>query len=177
MEILRYIAIGLAVGLVSGLLGIGGGVLLVPGLMWICGLTFTEAAGTTLAVLVVPVVLPAAWEYYARGYVDLKAAIFIALAFALGGYIGAWLRHEQALPEGFLRLCLGLIMVYIAANMIVLSNSEAANAAAGVMATVAAWLTYLWLRVLGKRVLARPKLTDNILRAAEQRRGEPDYHI
>jgi uncharacterized protein len=177
MEILWYIAIGLGVGLVSGLLGIGGGVLLIPGLMWICGFTFTEAAGTTLAVLVVPVVLPAAWEYYARGYVDLKAAIFIALAFAFGGYAGAWLRHEHALPEGFLRLCLGLVMVYIAANMIVMSNSETANAAAGVIATVAAWLTYLWLRMLGRRVLDRPKLPDTILLAAEQRRGEPEYHI
>jgi uncharacterized membrane protein YfcA len=142
-----------------------------------CGLTFTEAAGTTLAVLVVPVVLPAAWEYYARGYVDLKAAIFIALAFAFGGYTGAWLRHEHALPEGFLRLCLGLVMVYIAANMIVMSNSETANAAAGVMSTVAAWLIYLWLRTLGRRALVPPRLSDNILRAAEHKRGEPDYRI
>ena len=177
METFRYIAIGLAVGLASGLLGIGGGVLLVPGLMWICGFTFTEAAGTTLAVLVVPVVLPAAWEYYARGYVDVQAAVFIALAFALGGYAGAWLRHEHMLPEGFLRLCLGLVMFYIAANMIVWSNSEAANAAAGVVATFGAWLTYMWLRMLGRRALTRPRVQDNILRAAEQRQGENDYHI
>jgi uncharacterized protein len=177
MEILRYLAIGLAVGLLSGALGIGGGVLLVPLLMWVCGLSLGAAAGTTLAVLVVPVVLPAAWEYYARGNVDVRAAIFIALAFGFGGYAGAWLRHEHILPEGALRLGFGLMMMYIAFNMIVVSNSEVANAAVGVTATMAAWLTWLWLRMLGKRAAARPKLQDYIVDSVEHHKGETDYHI
>jgi uncharacterized protein len=177
MDIIRYITIGLVVGLVSGALGIGGGVVLVPALMWICGLSFGQAAGTTLAVLVVPVVLPAAWEYYARGYVDVRAAVCIAIAFAFGGYAGAWLHHEKILPEGTLRLGFGVVMVYIAFSMIVVSDSAAANAALGLSATLAAWLAFLWLRLVGKKALAPLTLQEQILRTEEKNRGEPDYHI
>ena len=80
MDILRYLAIGLAVGTVSGALGIGGGVLMLPALWWLCEMPPTKAAGTTLAVLVVPVVLPAAWEYYDKGHIDVRAALWIAVA-------------------------------------------------------------------------------------------------
>ena len=63
MKIVLYLSIGLAIGTASGALGIGGGVLLVPALIWLCGMDPQHAAGTTLAVLVVPVVLPAVITY------------------------------------------------------------------------------------------------------------------
>jgi uncharacterized membrane protein YfcA len=176
MDILLYVSIGLAVGVISGTLGIGGGVLMLPALVWI-GLMPSKAAGTTLAVLVVPVVLPAAWEYYNKGNVDLKAAAWIAIAFAIGGYGGAVLRHQHVLPEGFLRLSFGLIMVYIAFTLITASDSEVAKAAAGLTATLAAWLAYFGLRVLGRRALTRPNLHEQIRRMDEQDRGDADYYI
>src|SRR4051794_4288466 len=104
MSIILYLGIGLTVGTVSGALGIGGGVLLVPALVWLGDLDPRTAAGTTLAVLVVPVVLPAAWEYYARGYLDVKAAVWIAVAFAVGSFIGARLVVRGYLPGAELRL-------------------------------------------------------------------------
>ena len=177
MLVVQYIAIGLTVGLVSGALGIGGGVLMLPALMWICGMLPGHAAGTTLAVLVVPVVLPAAWEYYQRDQVDLKAAVFIALTFAAGGYLGAYLRHAGYLPEELLHLGLGLIMAYVAVQMIVRSDSEAAKAAAGLTATCIAWLAYCWLRRVGKRAVARPSLTQEIQRLHDQGRDDHDYNI
>ncbi len=177
MQVVQYIAIGLAVGLVSGALGIGGGVLMLPALMWICGMLPGQAAGTTLAVLVVPVVLPAAWEYYQRDQVNLKAAAWIALTFAAGGYLGAFLRHGGYLPTEMLQLALGLIMVYVATQLIVRSDNETAKAAAGLAATLLAWAVYLWLRRAGKRPLVRPSLTEAIQRLQDEGREDHDYNI
>jgi uncharacterized membrane protein YfcA len=177
MDILPFLGIGLVVGLISGTLGIGGGVLMLPALIWICRMKPVEAAGTTLAVLVVPVVLPAAWSYWSRDHVNVRAALWIAAAFALGGYGGAWLRTEGYLPDSLLRLCFGLLMIYIAFHLIIMSDSEAAKAAAGVTAMVLAWLGYLGLRTLGRRSAERPKLQEQIQKMGEQGHGGPDYHI
>src|SRR5438105_129421 len=86
MTILFYIVTGLGIGVISGLLGIGGGVLLVPVLVWFFKFQHTEAVGTTLAVLVPPIGLMAAIEYYRRGQLNLQAAGIIAAAFVLGCY-------------------------------------------------------------------------------------------
>jgi uncharacterized membrane protein YfcA len=177
MDIFLFLGIGLAVGMVSGMLGIGGGVLMLPALVWICGLKPSTAAGTTLAVLVVPVVLPAAYEYYMSGHLDLRAACWIAVAFSAGGYLGAVLRHQRVVPEEVLRVAFGLIMIYIAFSMILSSDPNAAKAAAGVGAAGIAWLTFLGLRMLGRRALSRAKLQDQIQRMDEQGYGNPDYHI
>ena len=177
MDIIQYLCIGLAVGVISGTLGIGGGVLMLPALWWICNLPPSRAAGTTLAVLVVPVVLPAAYEYYAKGNVDWRAALWIAAAFAVGGYGGAVLRNRHLLPEELLRLLFGLIMIYVAFNVMLSAEPDAAKAAAGIVATLLAWLGFLALRALGRRALARPKLQEQIQRMDEQGSGSPDYYI
>jgi len=177
MEILLYIGLGLTVGVVSGSVGIGGGVLMLPLLTWMCGMHPQRAAGTTLAVLVVPVVLPAAYDYWLKDQIDLKAALWIALAFAIGGYAGAALRNNALLPEGLLRICLGLIMMYIAVHLVVMWDADAAKAAAGVTASLLAWLAYLGLRSLGRRALAPAKLQEQIQRMDQQGRGDPDYYI
>lgn len=75
---------GSAIGVVSGLLGIGGGVLLIPGLMLLFGFSRAESAGTSLAVMVPPIGLFAALVYYQHGYVRLPVVGFIAVGFLLG---------------------------------------------------------------------------------------------
>jgi len=177
MDILQFLAIGLVIGVISGALGIGGGVLMLPALIWICKLPPSRAAGTTLAVLVVPVVLPAAWAYYQNKNVDFRAAAFIAVAFACGGFGGAWLHNANILPEEWLRLFFGLIMIYIALNMILMSDPETAKAAGGLSATIVAWLLYWRLRVLGKRALVTPKLEQQIRRMDEEGHTGTEYHI
>src|SRR5205823_1673792 len=127
--------------------------------------------------LVVPVVLPAAWEYWSRDHIDVRAALWIAAAFAVGGFGGAWLRNLDVLPDSVLRLCFGLIMMYVAFHLIVVSDSEAARAAAGLTAVVLAWLGYLGLRALGRRTPQRPQLQEQIQKMGEQGHGGPDYHI
>jgi uncharacterized protein len=177
MRILLYLGIGLTVGSVSGALGIGGGILLVPALIWFCGFEPRIAAGTTLAVLVVPVVLPAAWRYHAARLTDVEAALWIAAAFAVGGYCGAYLVVHHLLPEVALRIGFGLVMVFIAVRMILSADSEAANAAAGLTAMLGGWLLFLYLRLLGRRHLNRPDLGQQIRMMQQHGHGETDYHI
>ena len=78
-HILLYLLLGLVVGAISGLIGIGGGAFFVPALVFLFGLSQHQAQGTTLALLVPPIGLLAAWTYYKQGYVDLKIAAFVCL--------------------------------------------------------------------------------------------------
>jgi uncharacterized membrane protein YfcA len=178
MRILAYLLVGLGIGGVSGLLGIGGGVLLVPVLVWFFGMEQRQAQGITLAVLALPVVLPGVWGYYSRDLIgdkDLIVAGWIAAAFAVGTFTGAALQHD--LPIETLRVLFGLILLYVAVRFVVHSDSDMADTAAGLGAVGMAWLGYLGLRLLGRRHLVRPTLGEQIRAMQEQSRHEVDYHI
>jgi uncharacterized membrane protein YfcA len=175
MTLLLFLAIGLSIGAVSGTLGIGGGVLLVPALMWLCDFEPKKAAGTSLAVLSLPIVLPAAWKYYAERRIDVEAALVIAPAFAVGGYLGASL--VQHLSDHTVRLGFGFLMLYIAMRLVLNSQSEVANAAAGLSAVFLAWLSYSGLRLLGCKHIVKPDLGEKIRALQQPGRGEIDYHI
>lgn len=82
---------GIGIGAVSGLLGIGGGILLVPGLMLLFNLSQPEAQGTSLAVLTPPIGIFAAIVYYQHGFVRLPVALWVALGFIIGACLGALL--------------------------------------------------------------------------------------
>ena len=86
---LIYIILGIAAGILSGLIGIGGGIIIIPALVLLCGLSQHEAQGTTLALMVPPVGILAAWTYYKHGHVNLPVAAFICIGFFFGGLIGA----------------------------------------------------------------------------------------
>lgn len=175
MTILLYILIGLAVGSVSGAFGIGGGVLLVPALMWLCDFDPRRATGTSLAILVPPIGLPAALEAFRKSQVDLQAALWIAGAFMVGAFASrAVVEH---VPDRALRFLFGLLMMYLAARFLLSTDSEAAYAAAGLVAVTLAWLAFLCLRVLGRRHLPAPVLGQEIQRMQHEHRGDPDYYI
>ena len=89
MTIFLYILLGLVAGVLSGLIGIGGGTIIVPALVLFFGISQHMAQGTTLALLVPPIGILAAWTYYKQGYVDLHMAGFICLGFFIGGLVGA----------------------------------------------------------------------------------------
>ncbi|MBN2724444.1 MAG: sulfite exporter TauE/SafE family protein [Deltaproteobacteria bacterium] len=84
-----FIIIGLTGGMVSGLLGIGGATLMVPSLVFILGYEQKLAQGTTLMLMVPPIGVLAAMEYYRHGHVNIKAGLWMAAFFFIGGYIGA----------------------------------------------------------------------------------------
>jgi uncharacterized membrane protein YfcA len=114
---LGFIVLGLVAGILSGLVGIGGGVLIVPCLVFIFGLSQAQAQGTTLALLVPPIGLLAALEYYRRGYVDLRIAALICLGFFIGGLFGGKL--AVSLPQETLRRIFGVALLLISLKMIV----------------------------------------------------------
>ena len=110
------IVIGAASGLASGIFGIGGGVLIVPGLIYLAGFSQHRATGTSLAVLLPPIGLAATIEYYRHGNVDLRAALIIAALMFVGGWLGALV--AQRLSGPYLRLAFGLFIVALGVSLV-----------------------------------------------------------
>jgi hypothetical protein len=115
-EIIVLIIIGLSAGIVSGMLGVGGAIIMVPALVFFMGLTQHQAQGTSLSVLVFPVGFLAFWNYYKQGYVNFKLAIVIMLAFLLGGFIGSY--FAVRIPERPLRIFFGLLIILVGLRMV-----------------------------------------------------------
>jgi uncharacterized membrane protein YfcA len=111
MHPLNLFFFGLAIGAVSGLLGIGGGILMIPGLMLLFGLSQPEAQGTSLAVLAMPILLFAAIVYYRNGYVQISTAATIAAGFAVGAVLGAL--FVPRVPVAGLRFGFGIMLLYL----------------------------------------------------------------
>lgn len=111
------IVIGIFAGVLSGVFGIGGGVIVVPALIYLAGYRQHVATGTSLAVLLPPVGVGAVLEYYRNGDVDFRAAAVIAVMMAAGGYVGASAANRLSGP--YLRLafstfilCLGIYLMF-----------------------------------------------------------------
>lgn len=110
------LVLGLAAGILSGLIGIGGGVIIVPALIFLFGLSQHTAQGTTLAMLVPPIGILGAWMYYRSGYVDLKIAVLVGMGFILGSLFGAM--FATRIPNVVLERIFGIAMLGIAVKMI-----------------------------------------------------------
>jgi uncharacterized membrane protein YfcA len=113
--LLLLLCIGLLAGLLSGLIGIGGGIIMVP-LLLLLGMSQHESQGTSLAVLSVPVTAWAAFNYYKEGYVDWKYAAIIAVFFVIGGYIGS--KFAIQIDEKILKKIFGFILLLVAGKLI-----------------------------------------------------------
>ena len=111
-----YLALGVFAGVMSGLIGIGGGVFIVPALVFLFGLTQHQAQGTTLAMLIPPIGILAAWAYYQQGYVDLRIAALLAIGFFVGSFFGA--KAAIGLSNIMLERIFGVAMLLIALKMI-----------------------------------------------------------
>lgn len=114
-ELLLLALVGLAAGVLSGLIGIGGGILIVPALVLLFGMTQHQAQGTTLAILVPPIGIFAAWTYYKQGFIDLKIAAAIAAGFVLGSLLGA--QVAVSLSDDTLRKVFGVTLVLVGVRM------------------------------------------------------------
>jgi uncharacterized membrane protein YfcA len=112
-----YIILGIIAGVISGLVGIGGGVIIVPALIFLFGMSQQTAQGTTIAMLVLPVGALAALIYYRQGYVDIPAAALIALGFVAGSIGGAKL--AVTLPTAVLEKGFGVMIVLIGLRLII----------------------------------------------------------
>jgi uncharacterized protein len=112
-----YVLTGLLAGLLSGLIGIGGGTIIVQILVFFAGLSQKMAQGTTLALLVPPIGILAAWTYYKEGYVDFPIAGLICVGFIFGGLIGA--KYANNLSNQTLERIFGIALLIISIKMII----------------------------------------------------------
>ena len=109
--------LGAIIGLISGLIGIGGGAFLIPALIYFYGMSQIKAQGTSLGTLLLPIGVFAFWTYYKAGHVDVRLALLIAAGFAIGGWVGgAWAQHLSplVLRRGFASLLIVLAVKLLA---------------------------------------------------------------
>lgn len=110
-----YILIGVAAGVLAGLFGIGGGVVIVPALLYFARMTPLTATGTSLGALLLPVGALGAWEYYRTGNLDVRASMLLALGLFLGAFFGA--RFAQTLTPIVLKRAFAVFLVLVAVRV------------------------------------------------------------
>ena len=118
---LILVVIGLITGAVGGMLGIGGALILIPALVYFMGFSQHEAIGTSLAVMLPPIGLFAAYNYYKAGQVNIKYALIIAAAFMIGSYFTS--RLALKMPENLIRKIFSVFIILIAIRMFFQTNN------------------------------------------------------
>jgi len=119
-DILPFVLLGLAAGVLSGLLGIGGAIVIIPALVYLFGFPQHRAEGTTLALMVPPIGILAVIPFFKRGCVDVRAAALICLGFLIGGMVGG--RFAVSLSGPVLQKLFGLLLLGLAARMLLWSR-------------------------------------------------------
>jgi hypothetical protein len=114
--LLILIAIGIISGIMAGMLGIGGAIIMVPALVFVMGLNQHTAQGTSLAVMLPPIGIIAAFNYYKAGQVNIKFALILAAAFLIGSYFGS--KFALNLPQPVLKKIFGILLILVAAKML-----------------------------------------------------------
>jgi uncharacterized membrane protein YfcA len=114
--LLLLLAIGIVTGIMAGMLGIGGAIIMVPALVFIMGFSQHMAQGTSLAVMLPPIGIIAAFNYWKAGQVDLRFAIILAVAFIIGSYFGS--KFALNLPQPVLRKIFGILLLVVAVKML-----------------------------------------------------------
>jgi uncharacterized membrane protein YfcA len=114
--ILILIVIGIITGVMAGMLGIGGAIIMIPALVFLLGISQQTAQGTSLAVMLPPVGIIAAYNYYKAGQVNIRFAIILAVFFLVGSYFGSKLALN--LPQPLLKKIFGILLLLVAAKML-----------------------------------------------------------
>lgn len=123
--IITIILIGITAGILSGFVGVGGGILIVPALVYTMGMSQFEAQGTSLFVLLLPVGILAVMNYAKADTINWKVGIIISVAFVLGGFFGSKLALK--LSPSLVKLIFGIIMAYVSFRLIVTGYNSLSN--------------------------------------------------
>jgi len=115
MEIIILLCIGLAAGLTSGILGIGGGIIVIPALVYLLNYSQKAAQGTSLGLLLLPIGLLAVINYYNAGFVNLKAVGLMVITFVIGSYISS--KIAVALPENIIKKTFAVFLLIYAIKL------------------------------------------------------------
>jgi hypothetical protein len=114
--LLILVVIGIITGFLAGMLGIGGGLIVIPALVMFMGMTQQGAQGTSLAMMLPPIGIIAAWNYYREGHVDIKFALILAVMFIIGSYFGS--KVAIKLSEETLKKIFGVFLLLVAVKML-----------------------------------------------------------
>jgi hypothetical protein len=114
--VLLLVLIGLAAGVLSGMIGIGGGIIIVPALVFVLGFTQKEAQGTSLGLLLLPVGILAVLNYYKEGYINIKVVAIMCVSFVLGGWLGSKL--SLSLPQETVKKIFAVVLLLVAGKML-----------------------------------------------------------
>ena len=120
IQIMILILIGLSAGILSGLFGVGGGVVIVPALVFFLGMTQHGAQGTSIGLMLLPIGILAAWQYHQAGSLNVKYGLIIAGAFLVGGFFGS--KIALSLDETLLKRIFGGFMLIISIKLILFPN-------------------------------------------------------
>ena len=115
MDWALLLVIGLAAGVLAGLFGIGGGVVIVPALVYFTRMSLQSAIGTSLGALLLPVGALGAWSYYRNGHLDPRIALWVALGLFFGAFLGA--RMAEAVSDITLRRLFATFLVAVAVKV------------------------------------------------------------
>src|SRR5215475_267731 len=114
--IILLLVVGLLAGVLSGLVGVGGGIIIVPSLVFFLGYSQHQAQGTSLGLLLLPIGILAVINYYNKGYIDIKAVGVMTLAFVIGGWPGSKL--AISISQDALRKIFAIVLFYTAFRML-----------------------------------------------------------
>lgn len=114
--ILLLLMVGLLSGMLSGLIGVGGGIIIVPALILLLGYSQQQAQGTSLGLLLLPVGLLAVYNYYKKGFIDVRVVLIMSVAFVVGGWLGS--KIALNISQAALKRVFAVILVVIATKML-----------------------------------------------------------
>lgn len=117
VQIILLVIIGLLSGMLAGVFGVGGAILVIPALVFILGLSQHQAQGTSLAFMIPPVGILAAWNYWKAGYVNWKFALILSLTFVVGAYLGSV--FSLKISDKMLQRIFGVLLLFVAVKMII----------------------------------------------------------
>jgi hypothetical protein len=114
--LLMLLLIGVVTGVMAGMLGIGGAIIMIPAMVFLLGFSQQMAQGTSLAVMLPPIGIFAAYNYWKAGHVNITFALVLAVAFIIGSYFGS--RIALQMPQTLLKKIFGILLLLVAAKML-----------------------------------------------------------
>jgi uncharacterized membrane protein YfcA len=176
MQLMTLVLVGGLIGTFSGMLGIGGGVVVIPILMTFYHFTYKQAVGTSLGMLLPPIGIFAFMEYYRTHEVSLTAAMLLGLGFAVGAYLGGRLVTSGKVPEHALRVMFGFFLLYVATSILFRTDLLVRPTINTLLIVGGAAAAYVGFRVIGQQWGKKYDVGETY-RAQLQVPMAPDYEI
>ena len=171
------ILLGLFIGTMSGMVGIGGGILAIPAMMFFLGFTQAKANGTTLAMMLPPIGFFAVMHYARAGNVDWRVAMLMAGGFVAGAYLGAVIVNHGWISPTALRVSFALLLIYVAARLLFRSGGRAMAALETTSLVGGFAIIYAVMRLLGNHWAGSHSRWGKFYRHRQRHPYTHDYEI